>query len=88
MNNFLKEFKDRGYFYQCTDEIGLSKLLNSESSNVYIGLIVRHQAYMLEVYYRLCALGFYKNMGIDQLYFWVEEQQELVIHQEKKKQEK
>ena len=37
MNNFLKEFKDRGYFYQCTDEIGLSKLLNSESNNVYIG---------------------------------------------------
>ncbi len=37
MNNFLKEFKDRGYFYQCTDEIGLSKLLNSRSNNVYIG---------------------------------------------------
>ncbi len=37
MNNFLKEFKNRGYFYQCTDEIGLSKLLNDESSNAYIG---------------------------------------------------
>ena len=37
MNNFLKEFKDRGYFYQCTDEIGLSKLLNEKSNNVYIG---------------------------------------------------
>jgi len=26
MNNFLKEFKDRGYFYQCTNEIELSDL--------------------------------------------------------------
>ena len=37
MNNFLKEFKDRGYFYQCTDEEGLSELLNKKSSNAYIG---------------------------------------------------
>ena len=37
MNNFLKEFKDRGYFYQCTNEIGLSNLLNKESTNAYIG---------------------------------------------------
>ena len=27
MNNFLKEFKDRGYFYQCTNEFELSDLL-------------------------------------------------------------
>ena len=37
MNNFLKEFKDRGYFYQCTDEIELSNLLNKESIHAYIG---------------------------------------------------
>ena len=37
MNNFLKEFKERGYFYQCTDEIGLSKLLDKKNSNAYIG---------------------------------------------------
>ncbi len=37
MNNFLKEFKDRGYFYQCTNEIELSELLNKESTNAYIG---------------------------------------------------
>ena len=37
MNNFLKEFKDRGYFYQCTDEIGLLKYLNEKSRNAYIG---------------------------------------------------
>ena len=37
MNKFLKEFKDRGYFYQCTSENELSKLLDKESINAYIG---------------------------------------------------
>ena len=37
MNDFLKEFKDRGYFYQCTNEKGLSKKLNEESIKGYIG---------------------------------------------------
>ena len=30
MNKFLKEFKDRGFFYQCTDEEELSKLLDKK----------------------------------------------------------
>ena len=37
MNQFLKEFKDRGYFYQCTDENGLSKNLDSKKIKGYIG---------------------------------------------------
>ncbi len=37
MNNFLKEFKERGYYYQCTNELELSDLLNKESVNAYIG---------------------------------------------------
>jgi tyrosyl-tRNA synthetase len=37
MNNFLKEFKDRGYYYQCTNELELSDLLNKKSINAYIG---------------------------------------------------
>ena len=37
MNKFLKEFKDRGFFYQCTNENELSKLLNKEKINGYIG---------------------------------------------------
>ena len=32
MNKFLKEFKDRGYFYQCTNEDELSGLLNKEKN--------------------------------------------------------
>ena len=37
MNKFLKEFKDRGYFYQCTSEDELSKLLDREKIKGYIG---------------------------------------------------
>ena len=37
MNNFLKEFRERGFFYQCTGEENLSQLLNKEKINAYIG---------------------------------------------------
>ena len=37
MNNFLKEFKDRGFFYQCTGEENLSQLLDKEKISAYIG---------------------------------------------------
>ena len=37
MNKFLKEFKDRGFFYQCTNEDELSKLLDKEEIKGYIG---------------------------------------------------
>ena len=37
MNKFLKEFKDRGFFYQCTDENELSILLDKKKINAYIG---------------------------------------------------
>jgi len=37
MNKFLTEFKERGFFYQCTGEDDLSKLLDNEKINAYIG---------------------------------------------------
>ena len=37
MNKFLKEFKDRGYFYQCTNEDELSELLDKKKIKAYIG---------------------------------------------------
>ena len=37
MNKFLKEFKDRGFFYQCTNEEELSQLLDKEKIKAYIG---------------------------------------------------
>ena len=37
MNKFLKEFKDRGFFYQCTSEAELSNLMDKEKIKAYIG---------------------------------------------------
>jgi tyrosyl-tRNA synthetase len=37
MNKFLTEFKERGFFYQCTGEEDLSRLLDKEKINAYIG---------------------------------------------------
>ena len=37
MNKFLKEFKDRGFYYQCTNENELSKLLDKKKIKAYIG---------------------------------------------------
>ena len=36
MNKFLKEFKERGFFYQCTDEEELSVLLDSKKIKGYL----------------------------------------------------
>ena len=37
MNKFLKEFTERGYFFQCTNEQDLSKLLDNSKIKGYIG---------------------------------------------------
>ena len=37
MNKFLKEFKDRGFYYQCTNEKELSNLINKRKIKAYIG---------------------------------------------------
>jgi tyrosyl-tRNA synthetase len=37
MNKFLKEFKDRGFFYQCTSADELSQLLDNKKISGYIG---------------------------------------------------
>ena len=37
MNKFLKEFKDRGFFFQCTAENELSNLLDKQKIKAYIG---------------------------------------------------
>ena len=37
MNKFLKEFKERGFFYQCTNENQLSELLDKKKISAYIG---------------------------------------------------
>tara|TARA_B100000029_G_scaffold511398_1_gene605339 strand:+ start:751 stop:1977 length:1227 start_codon:yes stop_codon:yes gene_type:complete len=37
MNKFLQEFHERGYFYQCTDEDSLSRVLDKKKIKAYIG---------------------------------------------------
>ena len=37
MNKFLEEFKERGFFYQCTNESELSDILNKKKIKAYIG---------------------------------------------------
>ena len=37
MNKFLIEFKERGFFFQCTGEENLSQLLDRKKINAYIG---------------------------------------------------
>ena len=37
MNKFLQEFHERGYFYQCTNNDGLSEILDNKKIKAYIG---------------------------------------------------
>ena len=37
MNKFLKEFKDRGFYYQCTNDTELSSLMDNRKIKAYIG---------------------------------------------------
>ena len=37
MNKFLKEFKDRGFYYQCTNDAELSSLMDNSKIKAYIG---------------------------------------------------
>ena len=39
MNKFLKEFKDREFFYQCTNEEELSSLMDKKKIKAYICLL-------------------------------------------------
>ena len=52
MNKFLKEFKERGFFYQCTNEDELSNQLNKKKLKHILDLIVQQKVYMSEVFYK------------------------------------
>ena len=52
MNKFLKEFKDRGFFYQCTAEDDLSKLLDKKKLMATLVLTALLKAFMLVAYFR------------------------------------
>ena len=56
MNKFLKEFKDRGYFYQCTNEEDLSKLLEKEKIKGYIGFDCTAESLHVGSLLQICLL--------------------------------
>ena len=54
MNKFLKEFKNRGYFYQCTNEDELSELINKKIKG-YIGFDCTAGSLHVGSYFKSCV---------------------------------
>ena len=88
MNKFLKEFKDRGFFYQCTNEEELSSLMDKEKIKAYIGFDCTAESLHVGSLLQIMCLRLLQKMVIDQLYYSVEAQQELVTPLEKIKPER
>ena len=83
MNKFLKEFKDRGYFYQCTNENELSELLNNRKIKAYIGFDCTAESLHVGSLLQIMCLRLLQNHGHQPIVLLVVVQQELGIHQEK-----
>ena len=63
MNKFLKEFKDRGYFYQCTSEADLSNLLDKEKIKAYIGFDCTAESLHVGSLLQIMCLGLLQKNG-------------------------
>ena len=70
MNKYLKEFKDKGFFYQCTDESELSKLLDKKKIRAYIGFDCTAESLHVGSLLQIMCLRLLQNMDINQLFFW------------------
>ncbi len=63
MNKFLKEFKDRNFFYQCTNEDELSKLLDKEKIKAYIGFDCTAESLHVGSLLQIMCLKLLQNHG-------------------------
>ena len=63
MNKFLKEFKDRGYFYQCTNEEELSELLDKKKIKAYIGFDCTAESLHVGSLLQIMCLRLLQNHG-------------------------
>ena len=63
MNKFLKEFKDRGFFYQCTNENELSDLLNKKKIKAYIGFDCTAESLHVGSLLQIMCLRLLQNHG-------------------------
>ena len=63
MNKFLKEFKERGFFYQCTSESELSELLNNQKIRAYIGFDCTAESLHVGSLLQIMCLRMLQNHG-------------------------
>ena len=63
MNKFLKEFKERGYFYQCTNENDLSELLDKKKIRAYIGFDCTAESLHVGSLLQIMCLRLLQNHG-------------------------
>ena len=63
MNKFLKDFKDRGFFYQCTDEKELSNLLDQKKIKAYIGFDCTAESLHVGSLLQIMCLKLLQNHG-------------------------
>ena len=63
MNKFLKEFKERGFFYQCTSEIELSRLLDNQKIRAYIGFDCTAESLHVGSLLQIMCLRMLQNHG-------------------------
>ena len=63
MNKFLKEFKDRGFFYQCTNESELSSLLDKKKIKAYIGFDCTAESLHVGSLLQIMCLRLLQNHG-------------------------
>jgi len=63
MNKFLKEFKDRGFFYQCTNENDLSNLLDKKNIKAYIGFDCTAESLHVGSLLQIMCLRMLQNYG-------------------------
>ena len=63
MNKFLKEFKDRGFFYQCTNEEDLSQLLDKKKIKAYIGFDCTAESLHVGSLLQIMCLKLLQNHG-------------------------
>ncbi len=63
MNKFLKEFKDRGFFYQCTNENELSNLLDKKKIKAYIGFDCTAESLHVGSLLQIMCLRMLQNHG-------------------------
>ena len=63
MNKFLKDFKNRGFFYQCTDEKELSTLLDQKKIKAYIGFDCTAESLHVGSLLQIMCLKLLQNHG-------------------------